>query len=264
MNQSLNFSSSGGTEFPMGGWGILSGSGAHNASSDATLFSSSLPVLPHPKLNVNGTEQGCQSIDDLSPGLNKLHQNLEGNDPLEDIETHAIGSLLPGDEEVLLAGIADDLDLSGLPGSLEDLEDYDLFGSGGGMELESDAQESLRIGMSKVSLADGATGNGMAQFALPNGVGAVAGEHPYGEHPSRTLFVRNINSNVEDSELRTLFEQYGDIRTLYTACKHRGFVMISYYDIRAARTAMRTLQNKPLRRRKLDIHFSIPKVKTTF
>ncbi|PIA41410.1 hypothetical protein AQUCO_02200076v1 [Aquilegia coerulea] len=54
-------------------------------------------------------------------------------------------------------------------------------------------------------------------------------------------------------------KQYGAIRTLYTACKHRGFVMISYYDIRAARTAMRALQNKPLRRRKLDIHFSIPK-----
>ncbi|KAM1571540.1 hypothetical protein ACFX13_037294 [Malus domestica] len=268
MNQSLNFSSSGSTEVPMvgipkevgrGGWGILSGSGAYNASSDATLFSSSLPVLPHPKLNVNGTEHDFQSIDDLSSGLNKLHQTLEGNDLLEEIETHAIGSLLPGDEEELLAGIADDLDLSGLPGSLEDLEDYDLFGSGGGMELETDAQESLRISMSKVSLADSSTGNGMAQFALPNGVGAVAGEHPYGEHPSRTLFVRNINSNVEDSELRTLFEQYGDIRTLYTACKHRGFVMISYYDIRAARTAMRTLQNKPLRRRKLDIHFSIPK-----
>lgn len=38
--------------------------------------------------------------------------------------------------------------------------------------------------------------------------------------------------------------------------------MISYYDIRDARTAMRALQNKPLRRRKLDIHFSIPKVGT--
>ncbi|GFY91604.1 MEI2-like protein 5 [Actinidia rufa] len=80
-----------------------------------------------------------------------------------------------------------------------------------------------------------------------------------GEHPSRTLFVRNINTNVEDSELEALFEQYGDIRTLYTTCKHRGFVMISYYDIRAARNAIRALQDKPLRRRKLDIHFSIPK-----
>ncbi|CAI0475172.1 unnamed protein product [Linum tenue] len=137
----------------------------------------------------------------------------------------------------------DDLDLSKLPLSLEDLDDYDLFGSGGGMELEM----------------DGVAGNGISQYGLPSTAGTVAGEHPYGEHPSRTLFVRNINSNVEDSELRALFEQYGDIRTLYTACKHRGFVMISYYDIRAARTAMRALQNKPLRRRKLDIHFSIPK-----
>jgi hypothetical protein len=59
------------------------------------------------------------------------------------------------------------------------------------------------------------------------------------------------------------FQQYGDIRTLYTATKHRGFVMISYFDIRSARNAMRALQNKPLRRRKLDIHFSIPKVLPT-
>ncbi len=31
------------------------------------------------------------------------------------------------------------------------------------------------------------------------------GEHPYGEHPSRTLFVRNIHSSVDDDELRSLF-----------------------------------------------------------
>ncbi|KAF5954577.1 hypothetical protein HYC85_007433 [Camellia sinensis] len=43
--------------------------------------------------------------------------------------------------------------------------------------------------------------------------------------PSRTLFVRNINSNIEDSELRVLFEQYSDIRTLYTVCKHRGIIL---------------------------------------
>lgn len=36
--------------------------------------------------------------------------------------------------------------------------------------------------------------------------------------------------------------------------------MISYYDIRSACNAMKELQTKPLRRRNLDIHFSIPKV----
>jgi len=89
----------------------------------------------------------------------------------------------------------------------------------------------------------------------PNG----SGEHPQGEHPSRTLFVRNINSNVEDDELTKHFEQYGPIRSMYTQCKHRGFVMISYFDIRHAKNAMRHLQGKVLRRRKLDIHYSIPK-----
>ncbi|XP_031284498.1 protein MEI2-like 5 isoform X1 [Pistacia vera] len=246
-------------ELGSGVWGTIARSDAYHASSDASLFSSSLPVLPHEKLNLNVAGLGRQSVDDISSDLNKDHQGVEGGDSIEDNANSVTEGFLPDDEEELLAGIMDDFDLSGLPSSLEDLEDYDLFDSGGGMELENSTQESLSISMSKVSLSDGVVGNGLPHYGLPNGVGTVAGEHPYGEHPSRTLFVRNINSNVEDSELRALFEQYGDIRTLYTACKHRGFVMISYYDIRAARTAMRSLQNKPLRRRKLDIHFSIPK-----
>ena len=155
-------------------------------------------------VNLNDTEHCCQSIDDA--GLDKLQQDVEAGESLEDDGIHAIGSLLPDDEDELLAGIMDDFDLSGLSNPMEDVEEYDLFGSGGGMELEIDPQESLNMGMAKVSLSDGVVGNGLAHYGLPNGSGTVAGEHPYGEHPSRTLFVRNINSNVEDSELRTLFE----------------------------------------------------------
>lgn len=242
-----------------GAWGISHGANDYRSSNDVSLFSSSLPVLPHEKLNYVNPENGVQSVDDNFPKLDKVDLEDEVKDIAEDFEPGALGSLLP-DEDELFAGIMDDFDLSRLPSQLKDLEEDDIFGSGGGMELDIDPQESLSIGLSKVNIAGGAA-NGLGQYAYPNGVGtaAVAGEHPYGEHPSRTLFVRNINSNVEDSELKSLFEQYGDIRTLYTACKHRGFVMISYYDIRDARTAMRALQNKPLRRRKLDIHFSIPK-----
>lgn len=234
-------------------WSIPLGTAPRHASNDASLFSSSLPVLPHEKLISNKAEQGGQSVDNSSPSLTQFHLEDGGKSPLED-ETGPLGSFLPGDEDELLAGIMDDFDLNELPTQLEELDD-DLFG-GGGFEMESESQESLLNGFAKLSMSPGSS---IAHYAYSNGVGAVAGEHPYGEHPSRTLFVRNINSNVEDTELISLFEQYGDIRTLYTACKHRGFVMISYYDIRAARTAMRALQNKPLRRRKLDIHFSIPK-----
>ncbi|KAE9614827.1 hypothetical protein Lal_00036192 [Lupinus albus] len=239
--------------------GIPSGADAFHVSSDTSLFSSSLPVIPHETLNFTDFEHYGQSADDNLPILDKVHKKDMGQDPLEDITTNTMENMLPDDEDELLAGIMDDFDLSRLPNQLEDLDENDLFGSGGGFEMDFEPQEGLSIGISKISLSDGVPSNGFGHFAILNGTGAVVGEHPYGEHPSRTLFVRNINSNVEDSELRSVFEQYGDIRTLYTACKHRGFVMISYYDIRAARTAMRALQNKPLRRRKLDIHFSIPK-----
>ncbi|CAN7109106.1 unnamed protein product [Brassica rapa subsp. narinosa] len=191
-----------------------------NASSDNTsFFSSSLPLLPQQNLN---------PLDQIASGLNHFN---------DDQDSH------PMDEEQLLAGLMDEINLTSLPNTLDDLEEYDLFGSGGGLELESD--------LPRMSFADSKTANGIFQN--------IAGEHPYGEHPSRTLFVRNINSTVDDSELRAIFEQYGDIRTLYTACKHRGFVMVSYYDIRASRAAMRALQSKLLKGRKLDIHFSIPK-----
>ncbi|XP_010249241.1 PREDICTED: protein MEI2-like 4 isoform X2 [Nelumbo nucifera] len=185
---------------------------------------------------------------------NTVASQYEEEEPfksLEEIEAQTIGDLLPDDDD-LLSGVFDEIEYIAQPNSGDDVEDFDLFSSVGGLELEGDGGACAAEIYSDIS--GGASNN---QQGGSNG--SVAGEHPYGEHPSRTLFVRNINSNVEDSELRVLFEQYGDIRTLYTACKHRGFVMISYYDIRAARNAMKALQNKPLRRRKLDIHYSIPK-----
>ncbi|KAG2303881.1 hypothetical protein Bca4012_062844 [Brassica carinata] len=228
-----------------GAWGIPSGMGRHrHLPNDATLFSASLPVLPHGKLQSSDSRDGFPFLDDAAASR-PIH---------DDIESHSI--MLP-DEEDLLTGMMDDLDLTELP---PEADDYDLFGSGGGMELDADFRDGLSMsggGPPRLSISSLGGNATVPQFSVP--AGTVAGEHPYGEHPSRTLFVRNINSNVEDSELKSLFEQYGDIRTLYTTCKHRGFVMISYYDIRAARMAMRSLQNKPLRRRKLDIHFSIPK-----
>ncbi|XP_024023713.1 protein MEI2-like 4 [Morus notabilis] len=209
---------------------------------ESSLFSSSLSELFSQKLRLsaNNAVYG-HSVDTVNPH----YEEEEIMESLEEIEAQTIGNLLPNDDD-LLSGITDGIDYNIQSNGGDDMDELDLFSSVGGMDLEDEAgQKSEFPGIS----------NGLP--GLCNG--SIVGEHPYGEHPSRTLFVRNINSNVEDSELRTLFEQYGDIRTLYTACKHRGFVMISYYDLRAARNAMKALQNKPLRRRKLDIHYSIPK-----
>ena len=157
-------------------------------------------------VKLNDAEDGFRPVDDLSSTLNEVYTDGDAIDMLKDVEAHAIGSLLPDDEDELLAGIVEGFDRPGLPNFMDELEEYDLFGSGGGLELESDALDNLRLGVSNFNLSDSFPGAGVAQYSLPNGVGAVAGEHPYGEHPSRTLFVRNINSNVEDSELRTMFE----------------------------------------------------------
>mmetsp|Transcript_35597 Transcript_35597/g.100749 ORF Transcript_35597/g.100749 Transcript_35597/m.100749 type:complete len:1014 (-) Transcript_35597:492-3533(-) len=163
-----------------------------------------------------------------------------------------------------LQGVAEDEECS----YLDDLE-YGNEGSNGS------AQQLLETWQSLISsgalLSSGAASMGSSNgpnLPLPaqllGGGGASSamqsmGEHPFGEHPSRTLFVRNINWSVEESEIRSIFEPYGEIRAVYTACKHRGFVMVSYYDLRSAKAAMRALQGRVVRRRRLDIHFSIPK-----
>ncbi|KAG1368000.1 putative protein MEI2-like 5 [Cocos nucifera] len=185
---------------------------------------------------------------------------MEHEDSFEEFAQQVIGTLLPDDEDELVVGIMDGFDLSGSPSQVEELEEYDLFGSSGGRELDSDPTASLTTGMAKMHISDNYVGNGTVQYNLQMVLELLLENIQNGEHPSRTLFVHNVSSNVEDSDLQSLFEKYRDIQSLYTACKHKGFVMISYYDIRAARTAMYALQNKPLWRRKLDIHFSTPKV----
>ncbi|PIA27335.1 hypothetical protein AQUCO_08000010v1 [Aquilegia coerulea] len=214
------------------------------------LFSSSLSEIFSKKMRLSTNDVLFrQSVDAVT---SHCHDE-EPFESLEEIEAQTIGNLLPDDED-LLSGVNYNLKYNAQPNIGDDIEEFDLFSSGGGMELEGDdclgSSRNLRI--SNISGANSNT----QQEGLSS---SSAGLHPYSEHPSRTLFVRNINSNIEDSELKAVFEQYGDIHTLYTACKHRGFVMISYYDIRAACDAIRALQNKPLGRRNLDIHFSIPK-----
>lgn len=49
------------------------------------------------------------------------------------------------------------------------------------------------------------------------------------------------------------------MRSLYTAAKARGFVVVSYYDTRAATLAKHTLSGQALGGQQLDVHFSLPK-----
>ncbi|XP_019414899.1 PREDICTED: protein MEI2-like 4 [Lupinus angustifolius] len=207
-------------------------------SHESSLFSSSLSDIFSKKLRLSSNG----ALLDQPINVGSLHEE-EAYKSLEEIEADTIGNLLP-DEDDLFSGVDGELGGSAHARTSDDFEDFDLFSSGGGMELEGDAHLVSEKRTSCMS----------ADLGHYN-----KGKHPFGEQSYRTLFVRNINSNVEDSELKALFEQYGDIRTMYTAGKHHGFVMISYYDLRAAQNAMKALQNMSLKSRNLDIHYSIPK-----
>lgn len=222
----------------------MEGDGIHvrGAQYENGLFSSSLSELFSRKLRLSSSDAlyGHSFGDDASQ-----YKEEEPFESLAEIEAQTIGNLLPNDDD-LLSGVTDGLDHVPQPNTGEDIEDLDLFSSVGGLDLGEDGfPRGLRD---------------YKDSRLGGSIGSVAGKYSCVEHPSRTLFVQNINSNVEDSELRALFEQFGDIHTLHTASKQRGFIVVSYYDVRAAQNAMRGLQNKLLRCRELDIYFSIPKV----
>ncbi|KAG2310067.1 hypothetical protein Bca4012_024586 [Brassica carinata] len=197
---------------------------------ESSLFSSSLSDISSRKLRLPRS-------DHLASFMSANREEEEPFESLEEIEARTIGNLLP-DEDDFFAGVVGEVGHNSRP---NDLDDSDLFG----MELDGDV-------FSNVSQRDGKRGSNVS----------VSGEIPRGEVLSRTLFVRNMDSIIEDRELRVLFEHYGDVRALHTAGKTRGFIMVSYYDIRAAQNAMRALHGRLLRGRKLDIHYPIPKENT--
>ncbi|KAL8230465.1 hypothetical protein R6Q57_000243 [Mikania cordata] len=154
-------------------------------------------------------------------------------------QSQTIESLLP-DEEDLFSGVPDELGCTATTNS--DDEDFDLFSSNGGIELEGNSK--LYLSQQKFLTAKGFNSDQSSSDHLVSQ-----------EHPSRTLLVKNVDDRVEDSKLRALFEQHGCIQTFYTLCRSQGFVIVSYYDLRAATIAFSKLQNIPLENEKLYIHY---------
>jgi hypothetical protein len=110
-------------------------------------------------------------------------------DSLEELEAQIIGNLLP-DEDDLLSGVTDWNGHIVRDSTGDDIDELDFFGSVGGLELDDFDNSSSREKNSKII--------GRAQHNT--------GENSFGEHSSRTLVVKNIDSDVEDSVLKALFQ----------------------------------------------------------
>ena len=55
----------------------------------------------------------------------------------------------------------------------------------------------------------------------------AGGKHPL-EKPSRTLFVRNINYDATESEVREIFEKYGVVQDVFSIIETRGMVFVTF------------------------------------
>jgi hypothetical protein len=120
----------------------------------------------------------------------KVNLNHVVDEPFEltkEIEAQIIGNLLPDDDD-LLSGVVDDVGYTTQINYQDDIDD-DIFYTGGGMELEGDEN-------SKLLEVSGGVNNDQT----------ILNEHTYGGPPLRTLYVRNIDNNVEEYQLKLIFE----------------------------------------------------------
>ena len=57
-------------------------------------------------------------------------------------------------------------------------------------------------------------------------------------------------------------QAFGEIRSLYTACKQRGLVTVNYFDLRAACLALHSLAGTALGDSTLDVQYPVPSEQT--
>ncbi|XWS60194.1 hypothetical protein CRYUN_Cryun07bG0014600 [Craigia yunnanensis] len=242
---------------------------------ESSLFSSSLSEIFSRKLTLLGNDLSCQHASKAAS-----HHEEEPFKSMEEIEALTIGNLLPHEDD-LFSGVIDELGLNTHASKGDELEDFDLFSSGGGMELEGD--DHVSMGPRNLDLIGVLNGQGGSN-------GSIVAEHPYGEHPSRTLFVRNINSNVEDSELKALFEDnpsekdvnqgtlvvfnldssvstdefqrrfgaFGEIKEIRGTPHNLNHKFVEFYDVRAAEAALHALNRSDIAGKQIKLEPSRP------
>ncbi|KAI3432299.1 hypothetical protein D9Q98_003859 [Chlorella vulgaris] len=196
-------------------------------------------------------QQQQQQAQALKQNLQKLYGSLGlqhgSRSSLPDIQEHEPQMRVPSDPPR-----AQRLPPYGRPPAARALSDEDLFG------MQDMGQQAAAAAAAHASHG----GAGMQSMPPPPPAAddlSLVGQMPAGASQSRTLFVRNIDASVPDDELRTLFEAFGEVRSLFTAAKGRGFVAVSYFDTRAATLAKHTLAGQVLSGQQLDVHFSLPK-----
>ena len=73
------------------------------------------------------------------------------------------------------------------------------------------------------------------------------------ERPSRRLFVRNIQFEVTETDVRNLFEVHGPVKNFCDLISSRGICFLTFYDLRAAEKAKNALTGATIKGRNVFI-----------
>ncbi len=49
--------------------------------------------------------------------------------------------------------------------------------------------------------------------------------------PSRTIFLRNVQFETNENEVRKVFEKFGDLKTVFSLISKRGLCFITFVSI---------------------------------
>ncbi len=75
----------------------------------------------------------------------------------------------------------------------------------------------------------------------------------------RTLFVRNIDFQQQENDLKDLFSKYGEVKRVFLLTEKKGIAFVTFFDIRAAEIALKQLNNCLVGQRNIQIEYSTPK-----
>lgn len=83
-------------------------------------------------------------------------------------------------------------------------------------------------------------------------------EEKINEHPSHSLLVKNVQLLTNET-LAKIFQQYGDVKTIDMEAKQHNFVIVTFFDIRAAKLAQKNVNGANVLGKILEVHFFFPK-----
>ncbi len=81
---------------------------------------------------------------------------------------------------------------------------------------------------------------------------------------SKKLFIGNLSWNIDDEQLRELFEEYGEVEDSFVmkdreTRRSRGFGFVTFVDDASADTAIEALNGKEVDGREISVDVAKPK-----